>query len=287
VATEMKTTGACRTCQSEQRHMVETCIARGASLPTICEKVNALIGTDTSKHLNVSGLRRHKLRHMGTDLVESLKARSLGAILGKGVTLDELRTQESENWLAHVVAYRAELDLDINTARANGDLLAISSLCGRRNRLLETLGRWLGELGISTVVNNVSLHTSPDFLELRRCLMDALKPFPDARRAVAKAMGELGRRKPEGEIIDVVSTPVISEPVAEAAILIPAEAAALAPLEESRSLVTGRSFSDAVGAVPHVPAVRDSSPIRLEQYIDAETSPREGNSNASISRLSR
>jgi hypothetical protein len=232
---------------------VETLIARGASLPAIVAKINLMFGDDESKKLNRAGLQRHKAHHMGTDLVESLKVKSLGAILGKGVTLDELRTQESENLLAHIVAYRAELDTDIASARSDGNYLAVSSLVGRRTRLLEVVGRLLGELGISTVVNNVSLRQSPDFLELRRVLMEILKNYPDARRAVAAGMAELGRRKPEPEIIDITATEISG---AERGVAIASAQAA-----------TTAEVVPLPAAVRSVPAI-----IRTEEYVDGRTS---------------
>lgn len=200
----------CRVCTSEQKILVETLLARGVSAEAIANKVNVTFGDDASKKLSTASVYRHR-RHMPQSLVESLKVKSFTSILGRGVSLDELRKQESENLLAHLIAYRAELDQDIATARFNGDLAIVSSLAGRRNHLLETLARLLGELGISQITNNVALVAAPDYLRLRSALMKALQAFPAARVAVARAMAELESAPDTQEIVDA---PLLAAPPA-------------------------------------------------------------------------
>ncbi len=199
----------CRVCTSEQKILIETLLARGVAAEAIASKVNLTFGGDKSKEVSSSSVYRHR-KHMPQALVESLKVKSFSSILGKGVSLDELRKQESENLLAHLIAYRAELDTDIATARFNGDLAVVSSLAGRRNHLLETLAKLLGELGITSVTNNVALIASSDYLRLRTGLMRALMPFPQARAAVAAVMLEL-EAAPTREAIDVEVKEIASD----------------------------------------------------------------------------
>ena len=210
----------CRVCFSEQRSLCETLIARGAPIKGIVERVNLTFGGDKSKEISESGLFRHKKKHMGETLVSELRAKSLSTILGKAVSLEELRTRESENLLATLVSHRAVLDLDITTAREKGDLLAVSSLTGRRTKIVELMGKLLGELGIHTVTNNVSLVTSPDYLRFRQMILTALKPCPTCRKAVAKACGEFDREplviESKPEIIDAESTTIESGAACEA-----------------------------------------------------------------------
>lgn len=262
----------CRVCFSEQRSLCETLIARGAPIKGIVEKVNLTFGGDKSKEISESGLFRHKKKHMSEQLVSELRAKSLSTILGKEISLDELRTRESENLLATLVSHRAVLDLDINTARANGDLAIVSSLIGRRTKIVEVMGRLLGELGIHTQVNNVSLIASPDYLRLRQAIMAALKPFPEARKAVAVALGELGREtlaieaKPV-EVIDAESTTIESGGAREAEINAAPSTAAerVAPAGTSEVLTV----------------------IHTESFIDSTTTEREQYGNPNVIRLSR
>lgn len=241
----------CHVCTSEQRILVETLLARGLSAVAIAAKVNLSFGNDASKKLTAASVHRHR-KHMPGELIQRLKAKSLGAILGKGVSLAELRARESENLLAHICAYRAELDQDIATARFNGDLAVVSSLAGRRNHLLETLARLLGELGISTVVNNVQLVSSPEYLALMATLYRALAPFPDARRAVAAALEELGAKSEPIEVeVKEIGT---SEAASPARLASATETLATAPV-----------------VAREIPTV-----LRLEQYSESRTPERIG-----------
>lgn len=265
----------CDCCKSEQRQLIDTLCARGVSAKLIAERVNVSFGAGATKKLSDSSIYRHR-KHLPAAVIESLQAKSLGAVLGKGVTLDELRAQESQNLLAHLIAYRAELDSDIGAARGNGDLRTVASLVGRRNHLLEVLARLLGELGITTVTNNVALVASPDYLAMRSALMRALSPFPQARAAVAAAMLELeaapkapalleAPRQIE-EVIDTIADDVTAE-----ASLAPAGEVGASPALD----IDGIGLAGQVGS-PHPDQPACPTPvIRLETYIDGATQPRE------------
>ncbi|MGB8685306.1 MAG: hypothetical protein WCD12_20670 [Candidatus Binatus sp.] len=244
----------------------------------IGERVNVSFGNGVAKKLSDSSIYRHR-KHLPAAVIESLQAKSLGAVLGKGVTLDELRAQESQNLLAHLIAYRAELDSDIGTARGNGDLRTVASLVGRRNHLLEVLARLLGELGITTVTNNVALVASPDYLAMRSALMKALMPFPDARRAVAAALTGLeaapkldaleAPRQIEATL-DVIDVIEIASDVEAAGPVAPASETQASSAPED---IEGVGLAGEVGS-PHPDQPACPAPeavVRLEQYINGAT----------------
>lgn len=61
------------------------------------------------------------------------------------------------------------------------------------SRLIELQGKLLGTIDTSTTVNVL---LAPALIELQQCIMAALAPFPDARRAVVIALGALSGREP-------------------------------------------------------------------------------------------
>jgi hypothetical protein len=60
------------------------------------------------------------------------------------------------------------------------------------------VGRYVGLFGQHHVATNVNITLSEDYLRLRQALTLALRPFPEARRAVAEALhrieGEASKR---------------------------------------------------------------------------------------------
>jgi hypothetical protein len=57
--------------------------------------------------------------------------------------------------------------------------------------IVETLGKLTGELDEKPTTNVVNLIASPDWIAVRGALLDALRPFPDARAIVAGRLLEL------------------------------------------------------------------------------------------------
>jgi len=66
-------------------------------------------------------------------------------------------------------------------------LAAIRELRG----LVELLAKITGELDDRPQVQIVNVTTSPEWLQVRGALMGALRPYPDAARAVAGSLAQL------------------------------------------------------------------------------------------------
>ena len=74
---------------------------------------------------------------------------------------------------------------------------------------LVSAARILGEIGgpVTKIENNLILQ--PSYLNLRRTLIEALRPFPDARRAAARAIASIessSAAQPSREPIDIEGT---------------------------------------------------------------------------------
>jgi hypothetical protein len=130
-------------------------------------------------------------RHAAGHLSPVQRAALLSASRTPEIDLDALRTSESENLLAQLVAQRArlqhlaEFSLDVGDVKA-----AIGAESGIRDNLA-LVGKLLGQLVTRHEVRSTSLLVSPDWLRVRDRLIAALRPFPEASRAVGAALYEM------------------------------------------------------------------------------------------------
>jgi hypothetical protein len=101
-----------------------------------------------------------------------------------GVDLEQLSRQESEGLLGALVGQRArlqqlvELSMELgNTAHAISAERAITSN-------LELVGKLLGQLVQHHQVTHTNILISADYIRLRQAIVSALRPFPEAAKAV-------------------------------------------------------------------------------------------------------
>jgi transposase-like protein len=151
-------------------------------------------------------------------LPPQLKAAFVGRLLAPNVDLDKLRTEESEGLLQSLAQQRARLLIMQDGAMDDSNAQAVSSLAAQIHRNLELVGRYLGELQQHTrhTVVNV-LVFSAEYLALRASIIRALAPYPEAKRAVAAAIGEIenvaARGASQPRLIDV--TPLATTPATQ------------------------------------------------------------------------
>jgi hypothetical protein len=176
----------CHTCTHESRGQIEFLLARGVPSRQVAERFG----------LKKDSCARHFRNHCPGGLIAKLKARALRSIAGSNVDLESLRKEESEGLIQQVIGLRASLQGLAEQAVALGDLRCAGMLYGKITDLLGLTGRLLGEFAVHerSVTNN--LVVSPDFLKLRASLLVALRPFPEAKRAVAAALSELESVEP-------------------------------------------------------------------------------------------
>lgn len=136
-----------------------------------------------SKH----SVYRHWKKHITIEKKNSLFL--VGASDVK-VDLDALKRVESESLLQNLITERARLQRIADKCENVGNYQDATRASGNIVKVLQLTARYLGELRLgSTTINNNFL-LSPDWITLRRVIAAALRPFPDAQRAVLAAVRE-------------------------------------------------------------------------------------------------
>jgi hypothetical protein len=131
--------------------------------------------------------------------------------------LDKLQASESEGLLHQLVHQRARLQQLVGMATDFGDVKAAVSAEGAITANLQLVSRLLGMLVSVSEHRSTSILISSDYLALRSAIIGALKPYPDAARAVGEALHRLeaeaakditaaasGPRKPDMKLIEHV-----------------------------------------------------------------------------------
>jgi hypothetical protein len=125
-----------------------------------------------------------------------LKAAIVAAALKpKEGDLDKLRIDESEGILGNLAHQRARLLLCQDETMEAGAVELVARLSGVIHKNIELTGRYLGLFAQHHVSTSVNILISEDYLRLRQALTLALRPYPEARRAVAEELHRL-----EGDI---------------------------------------------------------------------------------------
>lgn len=173
--------------QHPERARIELAIAQGVSARVIGLKFGA----------SKDAVSRHKQKMPGP-----LKAALAGKVLKPGVDLEKLRVDESEGLLSHVVAQRGRLYLMLDQCEQIGDTVGAARLHAEINKNLTLGSKLLGLLVAHSKHISVNLTVSAEYLELRQALVNALQPYPEARRAVAAVLRQVeGTAAPEGREI--------------------------------------------------------------------------------------
>ncbi len=157
---------------------------------------------------------RHRKR-----LPAPLKAAMLAATLKPGEDLEKLRTEESEGLLANLAAQRARLLLAQDEAASACQWGLVSQLAGGIHANLRLVAQYLGELQHHSTHTSVSILISSEYLQFRSALQEALRPFPEAARAVAAVLHQT-----EQAAASQISNPpklIEAQPVAEASTCAP------------------------------------------------------------------
>jgi hypothetical protein len=120
---------------------------------------------------------------------QQLKAAIIGAALRPGIDdLEKLRSDEASGLLGNLAHQRARLLLMQDLCMEEGGVDQVARLSGVIHKNLEMVGRYLGLFANLNVNTQVNVLLSEDYLRLRQALTLALRPFPEARRAVADAL---------------------------------------------------------------------------------------------------
>lgn len=167
--------GQCKCCQHRELAGINLALARGVSVRALARRYG----------LSIDSLFRHRKAHLPPQLRAALIA---GPDLS--IDLDKLRETESQSLLVNLVALRGRLFQILDVAEEGGDGNMLSRVAGQLHNNLELTGKLLGTLssGHSNVTN---ILIAPQYIDMRVSLVNALRPFPEAARAVASVLHQV------------------------------------------------------------------------------------------------
>ena len=115
----------------------------------------------------------------------------LTALRPSEIDLEALQRSESEGLLASLQTQRARLLLLGQMAFEAGEVHAACNVERATTANLELVSKLLGQLVTHHQVTHTSILISSDYLTLRAAIVRALRPYPEAARAVGSALAEL------------------------------------------------------------------------------------------------
>ena len=132
-------------------------------------------------------------RH-GKHLGPELKAAPALKLIVRQRDISAVVLEEGTSTIEQLRAVRAPLFSRFLACVDCGDDRSAAALAGRLHEGLQISAKLAGELvpAISTQIQNIVL--SPDYIRLRGDLLGALRPFPEAARAVADVFRRTGER---------------------------------------------------------------------------------------------
>jgi hypothetical protein len=207
-----KTGPKCTVCASEHRHRIEIGLVSGCSARFLADKFG----------LSKDSISRHQANH----LTPAIRAGILAARKPSEIDLEALRADESAGLISQLVSQRARLHQHGDVAMSLGDVRACVSVESAITANLTLVGRLLGQLAVQHSVTHTSVLISQDWLRVRAALVAALRPFPEAARAVGAALHRLeaeaakditaaasrGRARPEPALIEHEAAPPAPPP---------------------------------------------------------------------------
>ncbi len=159
----------CTVCTHDQREDIDIALVRGVSIRQV----------EDTYGVGYNAAQRHKENHLSPALVRTMEAHTEGV---------------ERSVADHARALLADADAILRKAKDTGDIkLAVTAMENVR-RTLRLIGDATGELDHSQPATVINLSTNAEYLEAERRIMEALLPYPEARRAVADALS--GRPQP-------------------------------------------------------------------------------------------
>ena len=145
------------------------------------------------------------IRHARAHLSPAQRAALLSATKPSAIDLPALQASESEGLLHALVAQRARLHQYAEASAGFGDIKGAVAAEGAIQGNLALVAKLLGQLVQRHDVRHSGVLLSPEYLKLRQTLVQALKPFPQAGQAVARALYAL--ESDAAKVIEQVAKP--------------------------------------------------------------------------------
>lgn len=139
--------------------------------------------------LSIYALHRHAHAHIS----DKAKAAIIAGAQSQTDAIDqaELKAHTERRNLADLLYHRQIIEQEIGRARDLLDFTAISSLEARLHANILQTSRLIGELPTAPSTVHNTLIITPEYARFRTALVTALKPYPDARRAVIGVLREM------------------------------------------------------------------------------------------------
>ena len=187
----------CAVCGHDERARIELALAAGIAQITV------------ARRFGVSKYSVH--RHAGQHMPAKLKAQLAAVGVPSHLDLDELRKTESESLLQHIVAQRGRLYALLDVAEELADPRVAAQVHGRISQNLEMAARILGEINAAATHVHQNLIVSPEYLQLRQGLLQALRHHPEARAAVSDVLKRIDGSTPWVDAMPADKQPVLIE----------------------------------------------------------------------------
>ena len=136
---------------------------------------------------SITALHNHRHHH----LTPAQKAAYLAATKPSEVDLEQLERSESEGLLGALVGQRARLQQVVELCLEIGDLGRCVSAERAITENLNLVAKLLGQFVQHHEVRHTSLLITADYIRLRQAIVAALRPFPEAAKAVGTALAQL------------------------------------------------------------------------------------------------
>lgn len=146
----------CSICRHEQREAIEQAIVEGVPYRNIAKQHN----------VSIAALSRHKSNDLPTHLTQAQQAREAAS---------------ASRLLSKILDLQAHAERIMRKAESADDFTAAVSAIREARQCTKLLAEVAGELAVEGT-------THINIGQVQAVLMDALKPFPEARQAAARAL---------------------------------------------------------------------------------------------------
>jgi hypothetical protein len=167
----------CSICRHQKKHLIEVGLTYGTPLRVLAKRFD----------VSFWAVYRHGKNHLSPQL----RAAILVAQKPSEVDLEQLRRSESEGLLGQLVSQRARLQRHSELALEVGNLGDAVRTEKAITSNLELVAKLLGTLVTHHNITHTNVLISADYLALRQAMLTALRPFPEAARAVSDALHQL------------------------------------------------------------------------------------------------
>ena len=153
----------CSVCKHPKRAEIDRLLLSG-------EGTNRSIAKDYG--LNHNAVQRHRSRHIAPALVKAKEHREI---------------VEADSVMSDVVMLRARGIALLDMAESSGDIRTACTALREVRGVIDLLARVTGELESNTKLE-VNIFNNSTWIDIRTDVINALRPFPEAKQAVVSAL---------------------------------------------------------------------------------------------------